>query len=206
MKRYLIDKLAEGMLESAAAAIAKATKKSKKPIHSVLMWRDSSETFIPFTALIFFSAGKPRGFAGHDLRLLVLPPTTFVPSSLYAVEGKGDLVRAEFIKANKLKKTDDWWGDVLSVPRLLVGIEMDRVFSRLKDVLEEVDVKLAPKFVVYSGDPDATEPIKESRKLDRAVASDLKKKLKTAAQKQAFAELCYHSKDRQAWLLKLAGT
>ncbi|HEY8211701.1 MAG TPA: hypothetical protein VIG99_29665 [Myxococcaceae bacterium] len=205
MKRYLIDKLAEGLLESAVAAIAKGTKGAKKPIQSVVMWRDSSETFIPFTALISFTAGKPQGYGAADLRVTVLAPKTSTPTSLYEVEGKGDRVRDEFIKANKLKKTDDWWARVLSVPRLLVGIEMDRALMGLKAGLEEAGVKLAPKFAAYNGDPDKTEPIKESDKLAKAAASDLKKKLKTAEQKQAFAELCYQGKERQAWLLELAG-
>jgi hypothetical protein len=205
MKRYLIDKLADGLVESAVAAIAKATKGSKKPIQSVVMWRDSSETFIPYTALISFTPGKPQGYARSDLQVTFIPPRTEVPSSLFSIEEKPDPVRDAFIKANALDKKADWWSQALSVPRILVPIEIDRALAGLKDGLEAKGVKVAPKFAVYDGDPDKTEPIREPGKLEKAISADLKKKLKTPAQKLAFAELCYDSSERQDWLLKLAG-
>jgi hypothetical protein len=205
MKRYLIDKLAVGIMESAVKAIFKGTKGSRKPVQSVVMWRDTSETYIPFTALIYFTAGKPQGYGQSDLRLPVIPSKIFIPISIYDLERKADRVREEFIKVNKLKKTDDWWTQVLSVPRLLISIEIDRALLQLKDELMKAGVKLAPKFTVYSGDPDRTEPLRKGGAMEDAVMRDLKKKLNTAAQKKAFAELCYKSKERQAWLLKLAG-
>ena len=205
MKRYSIDKLASGLVASAVTTIAKAAKKSKKPIQSVVMWRDSSETFIPFTALLSYKPGKPQGYSRSDLKLLVMPPKTSVPPSLFRIEEKGDPVREAFIKANGLSKKDDWWSDVLSVPRLLVGIEIDRALAGLKEGLEEAGVPLGPKFAVYSGDPDKTEPIQPEGKLEKSIARDLRAKLKTAAQRQAFAELCYEDPERQAWLLELAG-
>lgn len=205
MKRYLIDKLAIGILESAVKTIAKGAKGSKKPIQSVVFWRDSSETYIPFTALIYFTAGKPQGYGQSDLRLTVIPPKISIPISVYDLERKADRVREEFIKVNKLKKTDDWWTQVLSVPRLLVSIEIDRALVRLKDGLEQVGVKLAPKFTVYTADPDKTEPLSKEGAMNTVVMRELKRKFKTAGQKQAFAKLCYQSEERQTWLLKLAG-
>lgn len=204
MKQYQIDKLALGVLDGTVKAIKKGTKGSKKPIRSVVMWHDTCESYIPFTALIYFSAGKPQGYGQSDLRLAVIPPKVLIPVSVYDLERNGDRVRDDFIKTNKLKKANDWWEDVLSVPRLLVSIEIDLAMTNLKDELERAGVKLAPKFAVYNADPDKTEPLQKEGMMDNAVARDLKKKFKTAAQKKAFAELCYQSKERQAWLIRLA--
>jgi hypothetical protein len=205
MKRYLIDKLAADLLENTEIAIRTATKYAKKPIQSVVLWHDTSETFIPHQALVSFKPGAPRGPMKTELTLSIPKPRSSVPQSLIYFEDEGDPVRDEFIRIHKLSKQAEWWGEVLSVPRLLVVMEIDRVMVGLKERLQQFGIKLAPKFAVYNGDPDKIEPLEREGSMDDAIRDDLRAKLKTPAQKRAFVEICYKDPERQRWLLALAG-
>lgn len=205
MKRYLIDKLAADVTWLTAVTIEVPVKHLKKPIQSVVMWHDSAETFIPQQILLSFKAGTPRGYDQTDLALVLVGLNTDVPGSVFTVEDCGDPVRDEFIRTYKLDKKEDWWGEHLAVPRLLVVREIDLVLHDLQATLEDFGVPVASRFAVYNGDPDKIEPIRVKSEPTDAIEDDLRKKLKTAAQRKAFAQLCYDDKKRQAWLLKLAG-
>jgi hypothetical protein len=205
MKRYSIDKLATDLLHRTAATIEVPAKHLRKPIQSVVMWHDSAETFIPQQVLLSFKAGQPKGYAQMDLALVLFGPETNVPYSQFAFEANGDPVRSEFIRTYKLDNREDWWGEILAVPRLLVVLEIDLALHGLKTTLEESGAPVAPKLAVYNGNPDTIEPIETESAPPDAIRDDLQRKLKTPVQRKAFAELCYDSKKRQDWLLKLAG-
>jgi hypothetical protein len=205
MKRYLIDKLAKELAWETAVTLSVPAKHLRKPVHSVVMWHDDAATFIPQELLVAFKAGPPRRYDQYDLALNLHTPETAVPMSQFSVEEDGDPVLEELLRANKLDKKIEWWGEVLSVPRLLVAVEIDRALAGLQDTVGGMGVPLAPKFAVYNGDPDKTELLRKEGSLDDAIRDDLRAKLKTSAQKKAFAEICYEDKKRQAWLLKLAG-
>src|SRR5439155_9580803 len=124
MKRYLIDKLAADLAWETAVTISVPVKHLRKPVQSVVMWHDSSETFIPQELLIAFKAGPPRRYDQYDLALNLHTPETLVPMSQHGIEEDGDPVLEEFIRTSKLDKKMEWWGEVLAVPRMLIFIEI----------------------------------------------------------------------------------
>jgi hypothetical protein len=205
MRGYLIDKLAADVLEATVKAIVKGKKKIKKPISSIVLWYDSAESFIPQQLLINFRSGKPFGYFYADLKLDLDIPRTRVPYSVYSVEGKGDPVKDAFIQEYKIKSKSEWWAERLATPRILVRIEINLGLAPLLSVLKGRNIPVSRTCAIYNGDPDGVEIIQKKQNFDRAIQRDLKRKLKTATQRKAFAELCYSDLRKQEWLLTVMG-
>lgn len=203
VKRYGIDVLAAGLRDCVVAAILEARMRITKPVQSVVLWRDSSETFVAQTALVNMYPGAPMGYARADLALDLLVPTSGVPTSLHSVERYGDPIRAAFLRRHRVGRTSDWWSEVICVPRILVHIEVGRAFGALAPELIDAGVRIGARFAVYDGDPDETFPIRTKATLDAAVRRDLRVKFKSVAALRSFAELCYDDPARQRWLTKL---
>jgi len=206
MKRYQIDKLASNILEATVAAIDHVKDDITKTIHGVMIWRATAQTFIPGKVLLYLHEGKPKSFDQVDFKLDLTLLKTAVPPDLPTVLKDGDPLRDAFIKAHRLKKNLDWWSEPTFVPRLLVSVEIDHVMTALKGRIEDLDLAAGAGFDVYDGNPGAIVHARPEGSMNKAIHHDLRAKLHTDVQRQAFAQLCYEDATRQAWLLKLATT
>jgi len=206
MKRYKIDDFATNVLEAAVEAIDAVKEDVTKAIHGVMVWRDTPQTFIPSKVLLYLKEGKPKSFDQADFKLDLHLLKTAIPPSLPDFLRNGDPIRAAFIKAHRLKKNLDWWGQPIFVPRLLVAVEIDWVLRpSLKGRIEELDLAAGAGFDIYDGDPSGVTHAIADGAMDKAVRKDLRLKLHTDNQKLEFAEICYELQERRDWLTSLAG-
>lgn len=206
MKRYKIDALAANVLRAAMEAIEAAKDDIPQTIHGAMIWRDTADTFIPSKVLLYLHEGKPRSFEQAELRLDLHLLKTAIPPSLPSFLENGDPIRAAFIKAHRLKKNLDWWGQPLFVPRLLVAVEIDHVLRpAIKGRIEDLDLAAGAAFDLYNGNPSSITHAIVEGELDKAIHKDLRLKLHTDNQRLEFAEICYESPARRAWLATLAG-
>jgi hypothetical protein len=206
MKRYKIDRLASNVLDAAMAAIDAVKDDVPQTIHGALIWRDTADTFIPSKVLLYLHEGKPRSFEQADFKLDLHLLKTAIPPSLPAFLKDGDPIRAAFIKAHRLKKNLDWWGQPLFVPRLLVAVEIDHVVRpAIKGRMEDLDLAVGAAFDLYDGNPSSITHAVAEGEMDKAIHKDLRLKLHTDNQRLEFAETCYEAQARRDWLAKLAG-
>jgi hypothetical protein len=205
MARYKVDHLAANVLEAAVSAIDAVKDDVTKAIHGVMIWRDTAQTFIPSKVLLYLHEGKPRSFDHADFKLDLKLLKTAIPPDLTWFQRNGDPIRDAFIKAHRLKKNLDWWGQPPFVPRLLVAVEIDHVVRpAIKGRIENLDLAAGAAFDLYDGDPSAVTHAITEGQMDKAIHKDLRLKLHTDVQRREFAEICYEDQARRDWLAKLA--
>jgi hypothetical protein len=201
MKRYKIDALAANVLRASLEAIEAAAENISQTIHGMLIWRASAQTFIPSKIGLYLHEGKPKSFEEAEIKLDLKLLKTAIPPSYDAFLKDGDPIRAAFIKAHRLKKNLDWWSLPTVVPRLLIAVEIDRVVRpAIKSAIEHLDLPAGAAFDLYDGNPSGVTHAIAEGQMDKAIKKDVRLKLKTDVQRVAFAEICFESPERRAWL------
>jgi hypothetical protein len=201
MKRYKIDSLAANVLRATMEAIELVKDDIPQTIHGAMIWRDSAQHILPSKVLLYLHEGKPKSFEEAEFKLDLKLLKTAVPPSYPWFLQNGDPIRAAFIKAHRMKKNLDWWGQPLFVPRLLVAVEIDRVLRpAIKGRIEDLDLAAGAAFDLYDGTPEEVRHAYFEGEMDKAVKRDVRLKLKTDVQRVEFAEICFESPARRAWL------